>query len=104
VEDGAAAYMLLAEKLAANPGLRGEAFNFSNETPMTVLDICKRILDLMGSNHEPNILNHASNEIRSQYLSASKAKELLGWTPLFSLDQGLKRTISWYEDFFSHEQ
>jgi len=104
VEDGAAAYMLLAEKLANNPELRGQAFNFSNETPMTVLDICKRILDLMGSNHEPNILNHANNEIRSQYLSASKAKELLGWTPLFSLDQGLKRTIAWYKDFFSHEQ
>ena len=32
VEDGAAAYMLLAEQLAARPELRGEAFNFSNET------------------------------------------------------------------------
>lgn len=104
VEDGAAAYMLLAEKLAANPDLKGEAFNFSYETPMTVLDVCKRILDLMGSNSEPNILNHVSNEIRSQYLSASKAKEMLGWTPLFSLDQGLKRTIAWYKEFFSHEQ
>src|SRR5262249_50642553 len=31
VEDGAAAYMLLAERLAADPSLRGEAFNFSNE-------------------------------------------------------------------------
>ncbi len=31
VEDGAAAYMLLAESLAQNPALRGEAFNFSNE-------------------------------------------------------------------------
>ena len=36
VEDGAAAYMLLAEQLAADPELRGEAFNFSNESQVTV--------------------------------------------------------------------
>ena len=39
VEDGAAAYMLLAERLVADPTLRGTAFNFSNEIQITVLDL-----------------------------------------------------------------
>ena len=42
VEDGAAAYMLLAEKLAARPELLGEAFNFSNEIQITVLDLVRK--------------------------------------------------------------
>ena len=45
VEDGAAAYMLLAEKLAGESrDLRGQAFNFSNEIQVTVLDLVNRIL------------------------------------------------------------
>lgn len=99
VEDAAAAYTLLVERLAQCPELRGEAFNFSNESPITVTDLVKQILSLMGSSLEPEVRNEASNEIREQYLSAAKARELLGWTPLFSLEKGLERTIRWYEQF-----
>lgn len=98
VEDGAAAYMLLAEKLAENPDLKGQAFNFSNESQVTVRELVNMILRLMGSNIEPEIRNEAPNEIRHQYLDSAKAREMLGWKPLFSLDEGLKKTIGWYED------
>jgi CDP-glucose 4,6-dehydratase len=103
VEDGAAAYMLLAEKLAEHPKLRGEAFNFSNEIQVTVYEIVERILKLMDSNLEPEIHNEVTNEIRHQYLSAEKAKKILGWHPLFTLDDGLKKTIEWYRKFFNDE-
>jgi CDP-glucose 4,6-dehydratase len=99
VEDGAAAYMLLAEKLEEKPSLRGMAFNFSNELQVTVLDLVKKILDKMNSSLQPNILNEVSNEIRHQYLSAEKARKMLGWRPLFTLDQGLELTIEWYKQF-----
>lgn len=100
VEDGAAAYMLLAERLAAQPELRGEAFNFSNELQVTVLELVQRILKLMNSGLNPDVRNEASHEIRHQYLSAAKARQVLGWSPLFELDGGLKKTIAWYADFF----
>lgn len=99
VEDGVAAYMLLAEKLAEYPELRGHAFNFSNELQVTVLDLVQRILTQMGSDLAPDIQATATNEIRHQYLSARKAREKLDWHPRFSVDEGLALTIAWYRDF-----
>ncbi|MDE3196331.1 MAG: GDP-mannose 4,6-dehydratase [Acidobacteriota bacterium] len=99
VEDGAAAYMLVAERLQSDAGLRGQAFNFSNEEQTTVLDLVGRILGQMDSEIKPEIRNEASNEIREQFLSATRARQVLGWQPLFSLDEGLGRTISWYQEF-----
>jgi CDP-glucose 4,6-dehydratase len=66
---------------------------------VTVLELVDRILELMDSNLEPEVRNEAVNEIRKQYLSAEKARNGLGWRPLFSLDDGLGATIAWYRDF-----
>ena len=101
VEDGAAAYMLLAERLAEDRRLAGSAFNFSNEIQVTVLDLVHRILALMNSTLEPEIRNEASAEIRLQCLSAARARQVLGWKAGFSLDEGLRRTIEWYRRFLT---
>ena len=99
-EDGAAANMLLVEKLAENPELRGEPFNFSNENQVTVVDLVDKLLSLMKSDLQPDIRNEATNEIPHQYLSAEKARGQLNWKPLFTMDQGLRQTIDWYREFF----
>lgn len=104
VEDGAAAYMLLAELLAVRPELRGEAFNFSNELQIDVLTLVNTILTMMDSALTPEILNQASREIRHQYLSAAKARTQLSWRPRFDLAAGLQRTIKWYREYFVNEQ
>jgi CDP-glucose 4,6-dehydratase len=104
VEDGAAAYMLLAEKLAEDPALGGQAFNFSNEIEVTVLDLAHRLLSLMGSNLALDVRNEATHEIPKQCLSAEKARRLLGWKPAFDLDRGMKQTIAWYQAFFEEKR
>ncbi len=104
VEDGAAANMVLAEHLATDPSLGGQAFNFSNEIQVTVRELVDRILGQMESDLEPEVRNEATHEIRHQYLSAAKAREILGWKPLVTLDEGLRRTIAWYRDFFGSER
>jgi CDP-glucose 4,6-dehydratase len=99
VEDAVAAYMLLAEALSSDSTLAGTAFNFSNETAIPVLDLVTKIVCQMGSTLTPDVRNDATNEIRAQYLSAERARRMLNWAPLFNLDEGLGRTVSWYKEF-----
>ncbi|MFY9555293.1 MAG: GDP-mannose 4,6-dehydratase [Blastocatellia bacterium] len=100
VEDGALAYLTLAEQLARRPELAGEAFNFSNEIQVTVLELARLILKLAGRHDlEPDVRNEAQNEIAHQYLDATKARETLYWAPQFSLDEGLTKTMRWYGEF-----
>jgi CDP-glucose 4,6-dehydratase len=100
VEDGADAYITLAEALAERPQLNGQAFNFSNELQINVLELVERIRTLMNSELEPEVRNEASNEIRNQYLDASKARNMLGWHAQHTLDEGLVKTIAWYRNFY----
>jgi len=102
IEDGVAAYVLLAEKLIQNQEFAGQAFNFSNETPISVIDIVQRILKAMNSKLTPTILNEPVNEIHEQYLDSGKARHELGWQPSFSLDDGLNNTIDWYREYFNN--
>ncbi|MBG8574139.1 sugar dehydratase [Bacillus subtilis] len=99
IEDAVQAYLLLAEKMEEN-NLAGEAFNFSNEIQLTVLELVEKILKKMNSNLKPKVLNQGSNEIKHQYLSAEKARKLLNWTPAYTIDEGLEKTIEWYTKFF----
>ena len=100
VEDAVGAYMLLAERVAEEPDLRGEAFNFSTEQRLSVLELVNQLSRLMNSTLEPDVRNVATNEIAQQYLSAEKARRLLGWKPLFGLETGLSKTVEWYQEFF----
>ncbi len=104
IKEGAQAYMHLAEKMD-DPAIHGESFNFSNELQITVLELTNKILELMDRKDlAPVILNEVENEIIHQYLSAEKARRLLGWESAYSLDQALTDTISWYRDFLSGKE
>ena len=85
-----------------NKDIHGESFNFSNETPYSVLEIIQKIIDLMGSSLKPELLNCSINEIQDQYLSSTKAKKLLNWSSKFTLNNGLKETIDWYTHFLGN--
>lgn len=103
VEDGVHAYLHLAEKMD-DKKILGEAFNFSNELQITVLELVNKIITSMGKEDlQPQVLGIASNEIIHQYLSAQKARTMLGWAPKYTLEEGLKRTIEWYTRFFKEE-
>jgi len=101
IEDAAVAYLNLAEQLD-NPSLHGEAFNFSNESQITVLQMVEKILELMHSNVKPQVIATAAHEISHQYLSTAKAKSILKWKPNHGLDEAMKKTIAWYEEFFNN--
>ncbi|HUP57087.1 MAG TPA: GDP-mannose 4,6-dehydratase [Bdellovibrionota bacterium] len=104
VEDGAHAYMTLAEAMSENGGRvahAGEAFNFSYGLRLSVRDVVDKVLAAMDRKDlQPEIRNEASNEIPVQCLDSSKAKKELGWAPRFGFDEGLKQTIAWYRSQF----
>jgi len=100
IEDGVAAYVTLAERVLAGDG-HGEAYNFSNELPVSVRTITDVLVRLVGREDlEPVVLSTARNEIPDQFLSAEKARKELGWAPAYGFEAGLRRTIDWYRGFF----
>lgn len=101
VDDGAAAYLRTAEALWADRALAGEAFNFSNEEPLTVLALVDKMRRAAGSALEPEVRNEATHEIREQFLDAGKARARLGWRPRFTLDDGLAKSYAWYRQLLS---
>lgn len=102
--DAVEAYILLAEKME-ELSIQGEAFNFSNDIQLNVLELTRKILELMGREDlEPIVLNETKGEIKHQYLSAEKARKILGWKPKYSLEEGLKETIDWYKEFLRNDK
>ena len=101
VKDAVDAYLLLAEKMT-DDSILGHAFNFGTAKPISVLDITRKILSLMDRDDlEPVVMREAGGEILHQYLSSEKAREMLGWEPVSSIDRGLLETIEGYREFFT---
>jgi CDP-glucose 4,6-dehydratase len=101
VKDVVDAFLRLAEELE-RPEVRGRGFNFSPQSRVTVLEMVECIQRLMHREAiQPKILNQAKGEIRHQYLSSARAAEILKWQPRYTLEQGLKETIDWYQSYFA---
>lgn len=104
VKDAVSAYLTLAEHLALGKS-SGEAFNFGNNKPLRVLEVADAIARLLDKTHlKPIILNIAKNEIPDQYLDSSKSRRKLGWKAKYKMEEGLKETIRWYQEYFQEHQ
>lgn len=98
VDDIVSAYLLLGER-SHEVELAGQGFNFSDESPLTVMEIYKAICAAAGKpDLEPKILNVAVGEIKDQYLDSTKAHTVLGWHAGISLQEGLSRSFDWYRN------
>jgi CDP-glucose 4,6-dehydratase len=96
VVDGALAYLRLVEAMAEDPSVVGEAFNFSTETPMTVLELVAALQAAAGTDLTPDVQGTATHEIDAQHLSAAKARKILGWEPTVGIADALAITVDWY--------
>jgi CDP-glucose 4,6-dehydratase len=101
VDDIVSAYLTLGEH-TDKPQFAGEAFNFSDESPLTVMQVYNAICEAAGRpDTKPNVLNVASSEIKDQYLDSTKAHEVLGWHAQTTLQDGLSKSFEWYSALLS---
>jgi CDP-glucose 4,6-dehydratase len=102
VDDIVSGYIRIAE-LLKRCNLNGEAFNLSDEKPLTVMEVLKEIKNsgFTGNKLRYKIMNTAKYEIKEQYLSSVKARRVLGWKPKYSFKEGLKKTVDWYSAYFN---
>ncbi len=104
VSDVVNAYVVLASKISEK-GVQGEAFNFGLQSRVTVMEMTRAVLRQMGREDlQPIIRNEAKGEIKDQSLDSTKARNILGWTPSYKLEDGLKETIRWYRKYFGHDK
>ncbi len=102
VQDGVNAYLTLAQRMSEDASLNGQAFNFGNNSPLSVLELVQEILQVAGrTDLQPRILNQANNEIPAQYLDSSRAMRVLGWEPQYTLQDGLRATLDWYRSYLA---
>jgi CDP-glucose 4,6-dehydratase len=103
VEDIVAGYIRIAELLSRRKLNSGEAFNLSDEKPLTVVKLLAKIDQAYPGVKKLNykVMNTAKYEIKEQFLAAAKARRILGWKPRYSLEQGLRKTAEWYAKYFN---
>jgi CDP-glucose 4,6-dehydratase len=102
VDDIVNGYILLGEKLKKLK-LAGEAFNISDENPISVLKLLKLLSTISGKKLNYKILNQARYEIKDQYLASGKARKILGWKPEYTLEQGLAGAVEWYSQYYTNK-
>jgi CDP-glucose 4,6-dehydratase len=101
VDDVVDAYLAL-ERGLDRADFWGQAFNFSNERPVTVREIYDAVCEAAGRpGVVPLVLDTAHHEIHDQYLSAARARRDLDWEPRVGLHDGLVQTFDWYSGFFA---
>lgn len=102
VQDAARANIAIAARMLQDKSVHGEAFNISNDAPVSVLEIVNLIITLMKREDlAPIVEGIATREIQSQYLSSEKIRAMLGWSPEFELADGLARAIAWYRELIA---
>ncbi len=72
-------------------------FNIATSRPTTVNKIFEILKKLTSYDKEPVFEKKREGEVYRIYLSYEKAKKYLGWSPSFSIEEGLKITVEWFK-------
>ncbi len=89
-------------KAAQVPGIEGETFNIGTGSEISIAELAQRIIRLVG--RETEVIEDEDrkrpemSEVQRLVADSSLARERLGWEPQVSLEDGLRRTISWISE------
>ena len=75
--------------------------NLGNADEFTMLELAKKVLELTGSAAKLVFRELPSDDPKSRKPDISYAQECLGWTPSVALQDGLKKTIEYFDRLLS---
>jgi len=78
---------------AITPNVAGEVFNCAGGRQVTLNELVETLQKMLGTSVTPTYLDPRAGDIKHSYADISKAKNMLGWTPAVTFEEGLKRTI-----------
>lgn len=91
--------VLNANWLAANAKeAHGEAINISTKDAVTVNTVVNTIKELLGKNIDPVYAPARAGDIKHSLADVTKAKEVIGYEPRISFDEGIRKAIDWYKE------
>jgi nucleoside-diphosphate-sugar epimerase len=78
-------------------GTKGEVFNLGNPEEYSMNDLAKKIKEMTGSSSEIIRKNLPPDDPKQRRPDISKAERVLNWKPVVSVDEGLQKTIEYYQ-------
>lgn len=98
-------YLTLGEKLLNHGKDYADAFNFgpNEDNVLTVSDVVKKIIKHYGKGEYIISKKDNLHEANLLMLNIEKAKDVLGWSPIFNVDESIEKTIKWYKHFYTGE-
>lgn len=85
------------KKLMFTNEAKGEIINLGNPIEMTILEIANKILKLTGSGSKIVFEELPQDDPKKRKPDISKAKRILGWEPKVGVDEGIRRTIEYFQ-------
>ncbi len=93
--DGFQKIMSLQEPIISNDEI--QPINLGNPNEFTILELAEKILELTNSKSKVIFKDLPKNDPLQRKPDISNAKEILSWSPKVQLNEGLEKTISFYE-------
>jgi nucleoside-diphosphate-sugar epimerase len=78
------------------PGASGEVINVATGGRISLNQLFRTMRDVVGGSVEPTHGDVRSGDVKDSQADIAKARRLLGYQPIVSFEEGLKRTIDWY--------
>jgi UDP-glucuronate decarboxylase len=89
--------LILGFLAAMRKGIKGEVYNLGNPSETSIIELAKIIPRLMDAKVKIEFLDYPEDSPLRRRPDITKAKEKLGWEPKITLEEGLKRTIQYFQ-------
>jgi nucleoside-diphosphate-sugar epimerase len=82
---------------AETPGVGGQVFNVATNSRISLNQLLDTLKKIFGSNVQPTYREVRSGDVRDSQADITKAQQMLGYSPIVGLEEGLRETVEWFK-------